>query len=182
MKWLPLVLIWLALTGSVIAQRLIPVEGASDNGRLICPRNPFWSSNVLNQCQGQFLVIITNPLNGSDMYFPSVTKNVTVTILESSTINSCQYMAGGAWNTFLNCGVGVNGTFDLVTFPEGYPVNLTVNITNDCGSVINSSEVYVWYTPTYGNEDNSVLAILGGMALIYLFWRYKRRKNEKKGP
>jgi hypothetical protein len=143
---------------------------------LVC-RNPFCQTTTISSCSSVFNVYVVTPVNGSNFYFPVVTPNVTVSIIGYSGPVNCYYQIGGLWNTFNHCAVGENMTWDLVTLPEGYPVDIVVNITTGCGEVLNATKVNVWYQPGYSSGDDIVMVILLLFGLSWIFWRYRRKRR-----
>jgi len=151
-------------------------EGASDN--VIMVRNPFYpATETTNLCANQS-VYITNPVNGSTLFWviPSVNENVTVT-LNGFTSPQCYYRINdGDWNTFTHCSIGENATYeDVVTMPEGYPVTVTVNIIDSCGTAENQTAFNVVFFHR-GGINKGILLILAVFALMVLFIKRRRRR------
>jgi hypothetical protein len=155
-------------------------EGFGPNRNFVIYRNPFIPSLSQNSACGPMLVLITNPSNGSSYFFPVITDNVTLTIDGIQGVNPvCEYQAGGAWNTFhYGCGNGVNSTWDSVTFPEGYPINLVVRVTDGICQTTNTSVLMVHYRHGLGGIAKSLpMMLMAGVIVVLLALGWVRRRR-----
>ena len=181
-----ILLAMMSLMGSASAKvvgGMLPVQGgaaASDGRYSIVCGPPMY--DYFTGCQITWLEI-TNPLNGSTLYWspPSLSVNLTVST-SAANPTLCQYkLNSGGWNNFTHCGGGINATWeDIVTLPEGYPVVITVSI---CGTT-NTSDVKVYgRAQGFSYIDDYTMFILGvglvGVAAMTAFMLRKRRKHRK---
>jgi hypothetical protein len=133
-------------------------------------------------CQQANTVYITGELeNGTNIYWapPSTTKNLTVTV-SGNTPTLCQYrIEGGAWNTFDTCATGTNATVEnSLTLPEGYPLQIDVNISSNCGWTMNTTYVMVYGRPgSAGTVDSLVMYFALGIPVLAALIAYRKKRS-----
>jgi hypothetical protein len=162
----------------LVCGSITDIEGGSPSGNIIIPRNPFYNFFFTASCT-QGTVNVTYPVNGSILYWtmPSVTTDLNFTITGGRGPYVCFYKINdNAWNA-VPCGVGSNYV-SAVTWPEGYPVVVTVLVQDVCGNYWNFSEFNVVYRQGANPGEELVLVILACFSLLYLLWRYRRRKRQ----
>jgi hypothetical protein len=147
---------------------------------LVC-RNPFCLRDTTSSCSSSLYVLITYPQNNTVLYWspPSITKNTTLSVYGTS-LTTCEYNLGGTWNLFTHCNLGENNTWDIITYPEAYPDELTVRINNSCVSITNVSEVKVYGRPsafTPYNMGSIVFPLVTILLLYTIIHGYRKRRT-----
>jgi hypothetical protein len=131
-------------------------------------------------CSGEAIAVnVTVPANGSNYFFPSITENVTVSVigtLGNGSNLTCYFNVGGAWNNFTHCALGENRTYeDSVTFPQGYPLRVSALANTSCGSYSGYSDITVYYHKGLKQDTILVFGVVM-LAIIALALVRKRRR------
>lgn len=162
----------------MVSGQLLLEEG--QQREFILCRNPFCGNSLF--CSSNSYVLITEPLNGSTYFFPNVSPKLNFTLF-NSVAPSCYYrIDGNSWNE-IACVNGMN-SFGPVTMPEGYPVTVTLNITDVCGNLINQTQFSVVYRSGWGTlqeeEDMLILLACALAVLVWLFFQgiYGKRRRK----
>ncbi len=182
-----LCLLWMLMVPSLAAASivggLVPVSGGGASGGrygVVCGPPMY---DYFTGC-AEVSVSITNPQNGSTLFWslPSVTENVTVSIL-GATPSFCEYQIdSGNWTSFDHCGAGENQTWSMLTMPEGYPVTFNVRIRSGCGEVSNLTQFTVVYpTPREGKTiPTLIFGLIAFLVVLLVLDPRRRRKRRRK--
>jgi hypothetical protein len=168
----------------IVSCELIPIHGGGSN--LVIPEYPFYFSfnPKGSACVNNVLVNITNPINGSNIFFPNITPNVTFT-MSGSTSPVCQYRLNVrdtwyAWNDWSDCGNGdglVNNK--LVTLPEGFPIIIQVRVDDTCGNTFDDVSVDVYYSHAGSDTEIDWLILLPTLMIFFILFLDKEKKKKK---
>jgi LPXTG-motif cell wall-anchored protein len=171
MKW---ILILILLAGSAAAETR-PLDGGCLDQLWIC-RDIF--CQPFGSVCGAANINITYPINNDTYYFPLISSELNFTL--SGTNNpTCYYRTTGTWNQE-NCSNGDN-TFGRVTWPQGYPLRVTVRVDDGACNSTQYIDVWVRYHHGAGGAKANKTVWIGVVMVVILAFLMARRKKRRWG-
>lgn len=174
MKWILALLILVGCAGCVGADTR-PLDGGCLDQVWVC-RDIF--CRPWNVCGTQ--INITYPVDNDTYYFPLITSELNFT-LSGANSPTCYYKTTGAWNN-CTCTNGDN-TCGPVTWPEGYPLPITIRVDDPgCSSELKTE--YIWVNYFHGAGGGRVnktvwAGVLVPVVLCLLLVLGKKRRRNK---